>query len=171
MTYLRGSNRHGLFVGRKPEQVGNEGITANDSEMNILMFIDWAQGRVVMKTKKYHNKYMHMIVTSMCLSESWHGSSQLFGGDSWFAGVKNALVHRKHGLHFIGDVKGSTAFYPKQLLMDWTPSMHGEYIIYKAKIVDEVLYAIGVQRGFMTVRHLITTCCTTLPAEEQMYVD
>jgi hypothetical protein len=135
------------------------------------MSIDWAQGKLAMKTKKYRDKYMHTIATSMRLSESWHGSSRLFGGDSWFAGVKNAIAHRKHGLHFIGDVKGGTAFYPKKMLTDWTPATHGECIIYETKIDDQVLYAIGVRRGFMKVRHLITTCCTTLPAEEQTYVD
>ena len=99
------------------------------------------------KTKKFRKDYMHTIATSLRLSEQVHGSGRLIAGDSWFAGVKNAVAHRKKGLHFIGDVKGGTAFFPKQTLKDWTPATHGHYIVYKAMVEEFQLYAIGVRRG------------------------
>ena len=68
-TYLRGSNPRGMFVGRKPQKISNEGVTANDSETNILMSIDSGQDKVAMKTTKYRDQYMPTLATSMRLLE------------------------------------------------------------------------------------------------------
>ena len=123
------------------------------------------------KSKKYRSEYMHTVATSLRLSEQVHGSGRLIAGDSWFAGVKNAIAHRRKGLHFIGDVKGGTAFFPKQVLKDWTPATHGHFITYEAKVEGFKLYACGVRRGHKKVRHIISTCLTTLPSKKQTYVD
>jgi len=123
------------------------------------------------KAKKYRSEYMHTVATSLRLSEQVHGSGRLIAGDSWFAGVKNAVAHRKKGLHFIGDVKGGTAFFPKKTLKDWTPVTHGHFITYTAKFKGVRLYACGVRRGHKNIRCIISTCLTTLPAKNQTYVD
>ena len=166
-VYLRGSNPHEMFVGRKPEATGNEAVTLNDSETRILLCVDWAQGKDKNKMKKYRDKYMHTIATSLRLSQAYQASGRLLGGDSWFAGVKNAVAHREHGLHFIGDVKGGTAFFPKKTLAAWTPTKHGHFITYVSNDYEWPIYAIGVRRGHKKVRHIVSTCLTTLPAEDQ----
>ena len=63
---------------------------------------------------------------TMRLAETLFHGGRLHGGNSWFAGVVNAVAHKKVGLHFMGDVKTSTRLYPKDIIRQHTPSNHGE---------------------------------------------
>ena len=51
--------------------------------------------------------------------------SALVLGDSWFSSVKTAVAHGKLKAHYIGNVKGSHASYPKDLLLGLLKDMPG----------------------------------------------
>lgn len=85
-----------------------------------------------MKEKNFreNGKVLASIATVRRLLKPYCGSGRLGGGDSWFTGVGTAIAARKDGLHWVGEVKTIYKGYPKQTLLDYAPSVHGDCILF-----------------------------------------
>ena len=71
------------------------------------------------------------------------------------------MAFARRGDHFIGEVKGANSGYPKAVIKEHCPMGHGKFIAYRAEVEGFPIYAIGIRRGKMKVRTMISTCLTT----------
>ena len=153
---------HLSVVPRKPEPVGTEMKDAACGDTGVIICIVIEEGKGA--RDDYDKTIGHTVATSVRLTSSWHASGRTVIGDSWFASVKNCEALREKGLYFIGMVKTAHALYPLDFLVENTPRVTGERLMYEAKLAGSYpVYATSYRFTRDSLKTLVSTCGTSLP--------
>mmetsp|Transcript_16204 Transcript_16204/g.37447 ORF Transcript_16204/g.37447 Transcript_16204/m.37447 type:complete len:323 (-) Transcript_16204:327-1295(-) len=148
------------FVARKPEPLGVELKALIDAVTTIMLYLEIQRGKEAMNTPKYgkysnevgstasfvkrcieRTKYSGLRIVERLHAKS-RGSTELYLGDSWFSGIKAALVALEEGVEYFGPVKTSTAGFPKaemEEIMKDAPS--GSHIVFECE--EHRLFAVA----------------------------
>lgn len=126
----------------------------------IMLYLEIQRGKEAMNTPKYgkysnevgstasfvkrcieRTKYSGLRIVERLHAKS-RGSTELYLGDSWFSGIKAALVALEEGVEYFGPVKTSTAGFPKaemEEIMKDAPS--GSHIVFECE--EHRLFAVA----------------------------
>ena len=142
------------FILRKPKNLGTELKTIATKGCNgAMIHAEIQEGKTWMKEKKYFRPYGATVACVLRMVEATKdcgqkGNSQitnLFYGDSWFAGLKTAVaVKELHQSEFVGIVKTSHRQFPKAYIekeMKSWPS--GTHLVLETTKNNNKYYAIG----------------------------
>ena len=174
------------FILRKPKNLGTELKTVATKGANgAMIHAEIQEGKTYMKDKKYFRPYGATAACVLRLAEATKNCGQrentnitnLYYGDSWFAGLKTAVaVKELHNSEFIGIVKTSHKKFPKAYIEkemnDWPPGTH---LVLKTTLNTNAYYAIGYKYSSKKIISFITSekAGHTLPGQpyEAKWVD
>ena len=124
---------HVTKIPRKPEPVGLELKDMCDGESGIMLYLEIMEGKEIMDRKAFTGGG-NKAGTAHCLrcTQPWHGSGRVLVGDSAFASVQSCIQLRKHGIYFVGLVKGSSLLYPKRHLQTMPMAERGDTATFTA---------------------------------------
>ena len=166
------------YILRKPKNLGTELKTVATKGANgAMIHAEIQEGKTYMKDKKYFRPYGATAACVLRLAEATKNCGQrentnitnLFYGDSWFAGLKTAVaVKELHNSEFIGIVKTSHKQFPKAYIEkemnDWPPGTH---LVLKTTVNTNTYYAIGYKYSCKKIICFITSGSAghTLPGQ------
>ena len=118
------------------------------------------EGKDIMVAKDYVKPFGANTITTLQLTQPYHGIGKRDIADSWFDSVKSAVELLKRGLCSIMLVKTAHKQFPRQLLGE-NNFERGGWVAYTATI-DEVKVQACRFRD-LKVKDFVSTCSTAIP--------
>ena len=157
-TYMAGFCPHQTHEPRKPEPDGVENKCIND-QSGIRMWTEPIEGKVPDSKKKYRDEHKATVALQLRGLDRFRGGNRLVIADSWFANIDAILAVVASGNHYTGKIKTGYALFPHKALLNYTPTKHGAFIVYKCEEHD--IWAVGVRAGNKKVSMYVTSSGTT----------
>lgn len=115
--HVLGGLPHVQKIARKPQGVGLELMDLADAKSRIIIRVEMVEGKAAAPKKFDEPGVPKGTSFAVRITEAYHGSGRIVGGDSAFGSLATAVALKTHGLYFQGMLKQAHAGVPKAHLM------------------------------------------------------
>jgi Transposase IS4 len=146
-------------IERKPEDLGTELKVVACSKMGLCLYLEIQEGRDPMRVKEFTDEFKVTAACTLRLAKytirkqseedinenNNQTTSNTYTGDSWFGSVELCAQYvLKLGANFVGVIKNSHSFYPKQYLENTMREWGGgSHLVLQTKYKGVDLVAVG----------------------------